>query len=767
MLVLVPLSSAFLARGFLRGDRTVVGNEELLSWALTPAGLVYLLLAGGLLLVAGTIRFAGIFQIVTAEVEGERVDLRRTAVGLIPRLPSLARLSVGVVALGAVAALPLLALLGGIYLALLSAHDINYYLTVQPSEWWWAVGLGGLAAMVWGFGVLYLAGRSLLALPLYLDYEEHGGARTIRQALARSWERTWGTGGRLLRLMLVAGLGWGVTRLVVDALILGGLGLAVEWFTGTVTSLRIVVLLVFLHLAVSVAVDALIGFLGFTFLAALLTGYYYRATDLHIGSGPVLRIRAVHRRGARRLLAWLRPRRLLSLLVLLLGGSFLLSGLLLDRSLATMASPEPVLVSAHRGGPPPAPENTLAALERAIEAGADYSEVDVQLSRDGELLMVHDADFMRVAGDRRRVVEADYEALQGLVQQPDDGSAVEERRVATLGEFMDRARGRIHLMIELKYYGWDPRLARAVVDEVRRMGMEEEVLLTSLDQRALRQLAELAPELPRGYVSTVALGDPAGLPADFLAVPEGRADRTFIRNAPIPVHVWTVNEAVRMARYIDRGAAGILTDDPALAVRVREELVALPPAARILLQVRPFVLSGTAGDEDRSGHVSRPEAGGGGGGADEADLIDGVGVDLPQAPDGAVARAVQIHDGILGLGVPDRGGTAGSQPLGPEPVDHLMGIRYGAGKVLDHFQGDGPGSAGADPFPGSGAGTQEKREDQGQKSSNRRRGRSVDAAAGGWEGHGYLQGWGEETKDTGGLPGSQQASQGIRGPPSR
>ncbi len=717
VLVLVPLSSGFLARGFLRGDRRVVGNEELLAWALTPGGLLYLLLAGGLLLVAGTVRFAGIFQIVTAELEGARVDLRRTALGLIPRLPSLVRLCVGVVALGTLVALPILMVLGGVYLTLLSAHDINYYLTMQPSEWWWAVGLGALAVLIWGCGVLYLAGRSLLALPLYLDHEEQGGARTIRQALATSWDRTRGTGVRLLRLMLAAALGWGMVRLAVDLLILGGLGLAVEWLTGAVTSLRVVVLLVSLHLVASVVADAVLGFLGFSFLAILLTGYYYRATDLHLDSGPVLRIRDLHRRAARRLLPWLRPRRLMPILIVLFGGSFLLGGLLLDRSLATMEVPGPVFISAHRAGPPPAPENTLAALERAIETGADYSEVDVQLSRDGELLMVHDADFMRVAGDPRRVAETDYEALRELVQRPDDGSPVDERRVATLGQFMERARGRIHLMIELKYYGWDAELAPTVVDEVRRMGMEEEVVLMSLDQRALVQLAELAPDLPRGYVSTVAVGDPAGLPVDFLAVHEARADPTFIRNTRVPVHVWTVNDAARMARYIDRGVAGIITDAPALAVRVREELVALPPAARILLQVRPFVLPAAAGDEDRSRHVARPEAGGGGGGADEADFVYGVGVNLPQDADGPVSGAVQVHDGILGLGIPDRGGSPGSEPLGPKPVDHLMSIGDGAGQVLDHLQGDGSGAPRADPLPGRGAGAEEEGQAQGQDRS--------------------------------------------------
>lgn len=88
----------------------------------------------------------------------------------------------------------------------------------------------------------------------------------------------------------------------------------------------------------------------------------------------------------------------------------------------------------------------------------------------------------------------------------------------TLGKMLERAEGRIRLNIELKYYGWDPELAPAVMREVRARGMEAGVILMSLEMRALRQLCVLAPDIPAGYVAAAVPGDLARLPVDFLAV---------------------------------------------------------------------------------------------------------------------------------------------------------------------------------------------------------------------------------------------------------
>ncbi len=589
VVVLGPLSSGLLARRFLLGEARVVGNEDLLGWALTPGGSLYILLGGGLMLVAAVVRYAGLFQIVSSDLEGRRVDLVRTAVELAPRVPALFRLCVAAVVACLLALLPLAAGLGGVYAWLLAEHDINYYLTAAPPAWRLALWLGGAWTALWLAGALFLLGRSLLALPLCLDLGALGGSHSLSGALGTSWERTRGSGVRLLRLVLVAAVGWALARMLAGgAFYLAGVT-TLDWLAGWAPSLRVMAAGTFLYLAGSIALDAVMGFLGFSFLATLLTGYYHRDTDLQREALPPAGVREMRLRAARVARRWLRPARLLPAAGLVLLVSLGASGLLVE----TTPGPSSVVISAHRGGPPPAPENTLAAMERSIEAGAHYAEIDVQRTRDGVVVLLHDVDLMRVAGDPRRPSETSFEELAEVVKLPDDGSLPQERRLTTLGEFLERARGRIGLNIELKYYGWDPELAPAVVDEVRAREMEDEVVLMSLKLASVEQLRRLAPELTVGYVSTVAVGDVTGLPVDFLAVPAIRVSSRLLRDARergVEIHAWTVNDPSQMADLMERGVDGIITDDPALAVRVQDEVAGLSATARLLLQVRRFVV---------------------------------------------------------------------------------------------------------------------------------------------------------------------------------
>lgn len=578
---LAPLSSAILGWGGLRGHRSVVGNEELLGWVFTVPGLVWVLLAGSLTLMAWVVRFAGLFHIITDDLEGVRPGVRQTLADLAPHVPALARLCMATVLAGMVILAPFLGGLAAIRGAFLAAHDINYYLAERPEAWRRAVLVSGLWAAAWVPPVTYLAFRSLMTLPAYLD-----GHRPLRSALRRSWLRTAGAGGRLVALLSGALLSWLAARALIQATYGAAGGAVMSWLGEVSASLRPLVLGTAMYVGGAVALDAVLAFVGFSFAATVLVKFYYEDTDLPTLAPSLPSIRqlpgdAIRSVRTRRI----RPIRAAGLGLLLVVGSAVLSRILLDR----LPDHRPALVVAHRAGPPPAPENTLAALERSITLGADLSEIDVQRTADGVLVVVHDVDLMRVARDPRRIAATEFAEMREVVQRPDDGSPAEERRVATLGEFLERARGRIGLNIELKYYGPDPGLAPAVVREVRARGMEREVELMSLDRSAVEQVRTLAPEIRLGYVMAAAVGDPTRMPVDFLAVSRSRLTPALMRSARernLQVYAWTVNRPGDMADLGERGVAGLITDAPGLTVRVNEQLAELSPASRILLRFR-------------------------------------------------------------------------------------------------------------------------------------------------------------------------------------
>lgn len=577
---LAPLSSYVLGWDVLRGSRAVVGNEELLGWGLTLPGIAWGLLAGSFAIMAAVVRYAGIFHIVSDDLKGQTPGLRQTALDMAPRLPALFRLCLISVAGAAVLLLPLVAGLAAIKATVLGQHDINYYLASRPAEWDLALGLAGGWILAVGLPTLWVLGRSALALPAYLD-----GHEPLPAALKESWARTRGEAAKVVRTLGLALAAWVIGRVAVDSAYVAAGSAGVNAVGSMTASLQPLALATAAYLLGLVILDAVSAFTGFAFVSTVLTKAYYEDTDLHTLAPPAMGLQglSVHLRD--RVQAALRTGTALPIAAALVVVSGVASGVLIGRT----PDLEPVITTAHRAGPPPAPENTLAALERAIEAGADRAEIDVQRTRDGEVVVVHDADLMRMAGDRRRIRETPYAELARVIQQPDDGSPPTERRVATLADFLQRSEDRIGILVELKYYGPDPGLAAAVVKAVREAGMSSEVRIMSLDYAAVRQVERLAPRISTGYVVAAAVGDIGRLPVDFIAVTRGRVTPRLIRTAHdrgLEVHAWVVNTAAEMADLIERGVDGLITDDPALAARVSGEMTELSPASRLLLRFR-------------------------------------------------------------------------------------------------------------------------------------------------------------------------------------
>ena len=154
---------------------------------------------------------------------------------------------------------------------------------------------------------------------------------------------------------------------------------------------------------------------------------------------------------------------------------------------------------------------------------------------------------------------------------------------------IDLVRGRMRINIELKYNVPDPGLAPAVVELLRREDFIDHVVITSLDYAALKQVESLEPRLRTGHIVTAAFGNVVRTEADFLSLNAAQATPSLIRRAHAAgkeVHVWTVNEPEVMLRMIERGVDNVITDDPALLVRVMQERRALSKAEILGLRLR-------------------------------------------------------------------------------------------------------------------------------------------------------------------------------------
>lgn len=231
----------------------------------------------------------------------------------------------------------------------------------------------------------------------------------------------------------------------------------------------------------------------------------------------------------------------------------------------------------------------MAALRQAIAEKADYAEIDVQTAADGELVVLHDADLMRIAGDPARVADLSHEEIQQRDAGAWHSEAFRGEPVPTLRQMLDEARGRIGLNIELKYNRLDPTLAAAVVAMLQKEGMTQQVVITSLEAKAIEEVRKLDPSIRTGLIVTQSIGDPIKADTQFLAVNQSVANEKFIARAHKggkQVHVWTVNNPRQMIRMLALGADVLITDYPQEAADIRAQWLALSPVEQTALRLR-------------------------------------------------------------------------------------------------------------------------------------------------------------------------------------
>ena len=234
-------------------------------------------------------------------------------------------------------------------------------------------------------------------------------------------------------------------------------------------------------------------------------------------------------------------------------------------------------ITAHRGSSLRAPENTMAAIQAAVEDHADYVEIDVQLTADDYVVLGHDATLKRVAGVNRSISSLTLERLQEIDVGSWFSADFAGEPVPTLEAVMEYSKGRINLNIEIKSVGKDSILPEKVVELIHSYGMQEQCVVTSTSLNYLRQVKALMPEVRTGYIISAAYGDFYSDEAvDFISIRSGFVSESLVatlHEQGCGIHVWTVNSKSEMERMLILGVDNIITDKPAevRSVIYREE----------------------------------------------------------------------------------------------------------------------------------------------------------------------------------------------------
>ncbi|MCM3743946.1 hypothetical protein M3193_07295 [Sporosarcina luteola] len=280
---------------------------------------------------------------------------------------------------------------------------------------------------------------------------------------------------------------------------------------------------------------------------------------------------------------------LLSLLILLSACS--------TASEAASLPVDKFLIIAHRGASAYAPEHSFLSYGLAVQMKADYIELDVHMTKDGELVSMHDP-FVHLPNGIKQIAEVDFHELKKVHRESKfDGKlavslpeGIDPLRIVTTEEIFSYFQDDVNYYIELKSPASYPGIEDALLGQLRAFGLLPladtelpKVILQSFDARSLKSIHEQEPAIPliqlysiknETTLTKIRLEKVAeyasGIGVDKSVVTEELVE--LAHDEDLHVHPFTVNEEKEIRRMIEIGADGIFTDVPDVAVEIVEEM---------------------------------------------------------------------------------------------------------------------------------------------------------------------------------------------------
>jgi glycerophosphoryl diester phosphodiesterase len=232
-------------------------------------------------------------------------------------------------------------------------------------------------------------------------------------------------------------------------------------------------------------------------------------------------------------------------------------------------------VVAHRGATGYAPENTIAAFDKGVEMKADYIEIDVQRSKDGELVIIHDTTVDRTTDGTGYVKDLTFEQIRSLDAGSWKGEQFTGEKIPTFDEILDRYHGRTGILIELKapelYPGIEKEVAQKLIERNLDKPQNEKIIIQSFNFESMKITNSLLPKVPigvltsnRAHTTEQALAEFATY-ADYFNPSYGIVTEELVNQVHaqgMKIQSWTVRSHEAAEFLLKMNVDGIITDYP-------------------------------------------------------------------------------------------------------------------------------------------------------------------------------------------------------------
>jgi len=541
-IVFIPLFGIIFNKLLYFGGYANATNDELLAFLKTPYGIATIFILSILALFLIFTEFAVLIIISYFAHKRQKVKLRPILYKTVTYLPSLFTYCLPGFVLYAVVLLPLLSM--GYKSALIPEIQIPNFITGELFK----TTMGQVGYYAFFAVVAYLNLRWIFVLPIIVLEE-----KTFRTAARKSANLVKGSFFKVLFFLI----GFFISIGIVFVLLMG-MYLLVLWgvyeFTnpkGTFALLAESTLSVFLTSTLYL----------FSFI---VTPFYIMAlTRLYLQKVPVVDVlleEGLDYSKTKANKCFFKKHRLKFIGVYIVGVFTVGMVVAFIVTFITNSYKEPVIM-AHRGYVSKGVENTKEALQGAIDAKAEYAEIDVLQTKDGQLAVIHDLKLKRLANTNVQVSDLTMDELQKLTLSQDGFTG----KISTLDEMIKLAKNKIKLNIEVKLHGNEKDFVKKVLKTIKENDFEKQCVIQTLHYPLIKEFKRANPDIKVGYILYASRADLKYVQADFYVAEEYMLNKRLVKAARKlnkPIYVWTVNDMESFKKYYKLNVDGIITDYP-------------------------------------------------------------------------------------------------------------------------------------------------------------------------------------------------------------
>lgn len=217
------------------------------------------------------------------------------------------------------------------------------------------------------------------------------------------------------------------------------------------------------------------------------------------------------------------------------------------------------------------PENSISAIKSLINHKIQYAEIDVQETKDGNVILMHDRNLKRLTGFNGTVDELNYSEIENLHLRSHFASGFINEKIPTLDSVIKTSKGRLNLIIEIKPYAKTYELTKNVVNIIEKNGIVNKCMIHCLSYPILVNVRKLNPNISIGFIATSPQKDFSYMDVNFFSIKQNMLTPRLvnaIHRSHKKIYAWTVDSPRSMKGIINLHVDGIITDSPQTLINV-------------------------------------------------------------------------------------------------------------------------------------------------------------------------------------------------------